>query len=207
MLNIEMLPLGPLQTNAYLLAKPDTGRCVVIDPGMNPQPLIRRIGDMEVEAILLTHAHFDHMGGVDELRKLKRCPVYLHDAEAEWLTNAKLNGSARWSDVTPPLVTDPAEFALDHGMTLKLLGETIRVYYTPGHSPGSVSFHLGGVLFGGDVLFRQSVGRTDLPGGSTRELYDSIHMHLFKLPDETIVYPGHGPKTTIGYEKEHNPYV
>jgi hydroxyacylglutathione hydrolase len=207
MLKVETYSLGPLQTNAYVLYKPDEQRCIIIDPGMNPQPVIRKVKDWEVEAILLTHAHFDHIGGVDELRKLKNCPVYLHDAEAEWLTNPKKNGSTMWSEVTAPISSDPAEYGLDHNMKLKLLGETFKVYHTPGHSPGSVSFHLDNMLFGGDVLFRQSVGRTDLPGGSSRELYNSIQTILFKLDDQTVVYPGHGPRTTIGYEKVNNPHV
>lgn len=206
-LKVEAFPLGPLQTNAYLLTLPDTNRGVVIDPGMNPGPLLKRIGDMEIEAIVLTHAHFDHIGGVDELRRLKGCPVYLHDAEADWLTNPKRNGSTMWPELGGPIATDPAEFALDDRQQLGLLGLTFRVMHTPGHSPGSVSLLYGNHLFGGDVLFRLSVGRTDLPGGNQLELMESIHGKLFELPDETIVYPGHGPKTTIGYEREHNPYV
>lgn len=206
-LRIEGLALGPLQTNAYILSKPEEKRCIVIDPGMNPAALLRKVADMEVEAILLTHAHFDHIGGVDELRKLKGCPVYLHDAEAEWLINPKKNGSAMWPDIGPPIASDPAEYGLDHNQTLNLLGEAIQVLHTPGHSPGSVGYLLGGKLFGGDALFRQSVGRTDLPGGSSRDLYNSIHTVLFKLADDTVVYPGHGPRTTIGFEKEYNPYV
>ncbi|OXM82436.1 MBL fold metallo-hydrolase [Paenibacillus rigui] len=204
---IESFSLGPLGTNAYLLSRPEENKGIIIDPGMNPKPLLKRIEGMDIEAILLTHAHFDHIGGVDEIRKLKGCPVYLHDAEADWLTNANRNGSNRWPELGGPIVTDPAEYALDEGQILKLLGLELRVFHTPGHSPGSVSFLTGPHLFGGDVLFRLSVGRTDLPGGRNEELLDSIHNKLFQLPDETIVYPGHGAKTTIGYEKENNPYV
>lgn len=204
---VESFSLGPLQTNAYLISRPGENKAVVIDPGMNPKPLLKRVADMEIEAILLTHAHFDHIGGVEELRRLKGCPVYLHDAEADWLENPKKNGSARWPDVTPPITTAPAEYGLADGQILTVLGLSFKVFHTPGHSPGSVSLLYGNHLFGGDVLFKLSVGRTDLPGGSQQELLDSIHGKLFELPDDTIVYPGHGPRTSIGFEKENNPYV
>ncbi|MFD1884121.1 MBL fold metallo-hydrolase [Paenibacillus wenxiniae] len=209
MFKIETFSLGPLQTNAYLLVAEDSQRAVVIDPGMNPGSLIRRIEtlQLEIEAILLTHAHFDHMGGVQELRQLVNSPVYLHDLEAEWMTNAKLNGSANWPQVTPPITAEPAEHALDEGQKLELIGHTFTVYHTPGHSPGSVSFLCDKHLFSGDVLFRMGVGRTDLTGGSERQLVDSIRTKLYRFADETIVYPGHGPRTTIGAEKASNPYV
>ncbi|RUT28920.1 MBL fold metallo-hydrolase [Paenibacillus zeisoli] len=207
MLRIESFSLGPLQTNAYLIRGEDDNKAIIIDPGMNPAALVRRIEHLEIEAILLTHAHFDHIGGVDEIRKAKNCPVYLHPLEAEWLINAKLNGSMRWTEVTDPITTAPAEFDLAEGQKLTLVGHEFTVYHTPGHSPGSVSFLSGNDLFSGDVLFKMSVGRTDLPGGRERDLYDSIKGKLFRMPDEVKVYPGHGPKTTIGFEKSNNPYV
>ncbi|MBY0203581.1 glyoxylase-like metal-dependent hydrolase (beta-lactamase superfamily II) [Paenibacillus intestini] len=207
MLNIRTFTLGPLQTNAYLLQGEDPGKAVIVDPGMNPGPLLKAIQDLEIEAILLTHAHFDHIGGVEEIRKLKSCPVYLHDLESDWLTTAKLNGSLNWPQVTPPITANPAEFALDEGQKLQLIGHTFQVYHTPGHSPGSVSLLCENDLFAGDVLFRMGVGRTDLTGGRERDLVDSIQNKLYRFPDEVKVYPGHGPKTTIGYEKQNNPYV
>jgi len=207
MLNIRIFTLGPLQTNAYLLQGEDPQKAVIIDPGMNPAPLVKAIKDLEIEAILLTHAHFDHIGGVEEIRQAKGCPVYLHDLESEWLTTPKLNGSLNWPQVTPPISAEPAEYALAEGQQLKLIGHTFQVYHTPGHSPGSVSLLCGNDLFAGDALFRMGVGRTDLTGGRERDLIDSIQNKLYTLPDEVVVFPGHGPKTTIGYEKQHNPYV
>ncbi|OBR64349.1 metal-binding protein [Paenibacillus oryzae] len=208
-LKVETFTLGPLQTNAYLLSVQDgdTERAVIIDPGMNPARLLTRIAGMKVEAILLTHAHFDHMGGVDETRKAAGCPVYIHDLESDWLTDPRKNGSMRWQDVTPPLSTDEAEYSLADGQRLELLGLTFKVMHTPGHSPGSVSFLHGNHLFSGDVLFKLSVGRTDLPGGREVDLYNSIRSKLYALPPETIVYPGHGGRTTIGFEMANNPYT
>ncbi|GFZ78338.1 hydroxyacylglutathione hydrolase [Paenibacillus marchantiophytorum] len=207
MINIESFVLGPVGTNAYLLSDSEAKKGIIIDPGMNPKSLIKRIADLDIVAILLTHAHFDHIGGVDEIRKLKKCPVYIHDLEADWLMNPKKNGSARWPELGVLIETDPAEFALDEGQTLEFLGIKLKVFHTPGHSPGSVSFLYDKHLFGGDVLFKLSVGRTDLPGGDNNTLLDSIQDKLFLLGDDVVVYPGHGARTTIGFERENNPYV
>lgn len=206
-LSIRSFNLGQLQTNAYLLQGDDPQRAVIIDPGMNPGPLLRAIEPLAIEAILLTHAHFDHIGGVEEIRNAKGCPVYLHPLEQDWLTTPKLNGSLMWPEVSPPISTAPAEYDLAEGQQLDLIGHTFKVLHTPGHSPGSVSFLCGKDLFSGDVLFRQGVGRTDLPGGRERDLYDSIQNKLFVLGDDVTVYSGHGPKTSIGYEKANNPYI
>ncbi|WP_342444790.1 MBL fold metallo-hydrolase [Paenibacillus sp. FSL L8-0638] len=206
-LSIRSFNLGPLQTNAYLLQGDDPKRAVIIDPGMNPGPLLRAIEPLTIEAILLTHAHFDHIGGVEEIRNVKGCPVYLHALEQDWLTSPKLNGSLMWPEASPPISTEPAEYDLAEGQQLNLIGHTFRVFHTPGHSPGSVSFLCGKDLFSGDVLFRQGVGRTDLTGGRERDLYDSIQNKLFPLGDDVTVYSGHGPKTSIGYEKANNPYI
>ncbi|HEX7057429.1 MAG TPA: MBL fold metallo-hydrolase [Bacilli bacterium] len=207
MLNISRIPLGPLATNAYVVSNPNTKKAFVIDPGMASSVLFQAFGDFTVEAVILTHAHFDHIGGLEEVRKRTGAPVYIHEREKDWLNDPELNGSAFWPEVGPQIRCRPADQYLQDGAQLELLGEEFKIFHTPGHSPGSISLYCGDMLFCGDVLFRQSVGRTDLPGGSTQELYDSIHRVLFSLPGEVQVYPGHGPETTIAFEKEHNPYV
>lgn len=207
MIRIESFTLGPLATNAYVLIKETTNEAIVIDPGMNPEPLLQAIEHLDVQAVVLTHAHFDHIGGVDRVRKLKSCPVYVHELEADWLTTPEKNGSLRWPEVTPPIATTAPEYTISHEEDLEWLGVTFKVMHTPGHSPGSISLLYEDHLISGDVLFNLSVGRTDLPEGSSQQLYDSIHQKLFVLDHHTVVHPGHGPETTIGFEKEHNPYV
>ncbi|TVX95471.1 MBL fold metallo-hydrolase [Cohnella terricola] len=207
MLTFQRFALGALQTNAYVVVNADRTSAVVIDPGTADGALMRKLDGLKVEAILLTHAHFDHIGGVDHLRRKYGCPVYLHSAEKDWLTDAGKNGSARWADVTPPITTDLPDHELADGQELTFVGETFLVKHTPGHSPGSVSFLVGDLLFAGDALFRRSIGRTDLPGGSQDQLSRSIREKLYSLPDEVLVLPGHGPETTIGEERRENPYV
>ncbi|MFQ3542785.1 MBL fold metallo-hydrolase [Halobacillus rhizosphaerae] len=205
MIKISRLPLGPMATNAYIIY--ENKKALVIDPGGDFAKLHQFLTDKElqVEAILLTHAHFDHIGAVDETRKMYHAPVYLHEAEKDWLMNPELNGSGLFQ--VGEITAAPA----DHYFTLgeNQIGDfSFEVRHTPGHSPGSISLVFSNQRFtvAGDTLFQRGMGRTDLPGGSREELEQSIHDHLFSLRNDMRIYPGHGKPTTIGEEKAENPF-
>lgn len=208
MLEIRTYPLGPIQTNCYLVLN-DERECLVIDPGEEGDRIINEIKKSEVRplAILLTHAHFDHIGAVDRVRNYFDIPVHIHETEGDWLGNPDLNGSSRYPGI--PLVKNKeADYFLGEG-ELKIGSFVLEARHTPGHSPGSVSFIFeeAKIAVVGDTLFKGSIGRTDLPGGDTTTLLQSIHDKLLTLDDEFIVYPGHGPSTTPGEEKNMNPFL
>lgn len=207
-MKLWMQPLGPIQTNGYVLSN-DKGEGIIIDPGMNPASMIAHVKDLDIVAILLTHAHFDHIGGLEEVREATKAPVYIHDLEQDWLLDADKNGSTRWPMVTDPIVCQPRNQALSDGQILELVGFSLKVLHTPGHSPGSVSFYFEkeNILLAGDTLFAASIGRTDLPGGDHETLLRSIRNKILELPEETKVYPGHGPETTIESEMTFNPFI
>lgn len=206
-MQIYSYPLGALQTNSYLIVNDKTGEGIIIDAGGEPEVLLKQAKDVEIKAILLTHAHFDHIAGLNEVREATKAPVYIHPVEQEWLTNPDLNGSSRWPTLGAKTICEKAEVELQEGQELELAGFQILVFHTPGHTPGGVTFVIDEHAFCGDTLFAGSIGRTDLPGGNYEQLILSIQDKLMILPDETVCYPGHGPKTTIGREKMSNPFI
>lgn len=209
-MQVETFVLGGFQTNAFVVHKGTSSpACVVIDAGLSAQPMIAYLqrSGLRPEAVLLTHGHADHIEGVRLLREhFPDVEVVIHKADAVLLGDPMANVSAM---VGMPLTIEPAEVVLEAEGAITYAGLTFHVLHTPGHTPGGVCFYCSdqNVVFVGDTLFAGSIGRTDFPGGNTQQLLESIHRKLFTLPDETIVYNGHGPKTTIGQEKRHNPFL
>lgn len=194
-------PLGPVQANCYVVI--EEGRALLIDPGDTFDGLdsILKRNDAKLEAVLLTHAHFDHIGGLDALLEKYKVDVYMNPLEFSFLSNASLNGSASFGGF---LETQAVPKAVHDGSNV-IGGFEVTAITLPGHTVGSTVYIIDNMLFSGDVLFQGSVGRTDLPTGSWSEMQSSIEK-LKQLPDSMIVYPGHGPATTIGQEKSWNPY-
>ncbi|MBL5766053.1 MBL fold metallo-hydrolase [Heyndrickxia sporothermodurans] len=205
----QRIPLGILQTNCYLLSN-ENKECIVIDPGEEGEKLQSIINAQKLKpiAILLTHAHFDHIGAVDMIRDTYHIPVYVHKKEAAWLSDPALNGSERFM-MGKAVRQEPADHLIDQELKLSIGSFSFDVFETPGHSPGSISFYVKelNVVFSGDALFQNSVGRTDLPGGNHQQLISSIKNKLFALPDVTMVLSGHGPETIIDHEKRNNPFL
>lgn len=202
-------PLGIVQANCYVVEN-EKKEAVLIDPGGEGERLIAIAESQSLNplAILLTHAHFDHIAAVDELRNKWRIPVYLHHAERDWLADPEKNASASLPGVYKTVISPPDEIINGEGQ-LNIGSFSFQIIETPGHSPGSVSFYNQeeGIVFSGDALFAGSIGRTDLYGGDHEQLMSSIIDKLIVLPDHVIVASGHGPETTIGAEKRSNPFL
>jgi len=204
---IRTVSVGITQTNCYVVGCEETQEGVVIDPGGHPQRILEAIEEsgLTVRYVLNTHCHFDHMGANAEIVAATGAPLALHPAELPIL---QARGGASWFGVIVK-ESPPPDVELEPGQVLEVGTLRFQVLHTPGHSPGSVTFYLEeeGVAFDGDVIFQMGVGRVDLPGGDGGTLVRSIREVLFALPDETVLYPGHGPKTTVGQEERSNPWV
>ncbi len=207
-LQIHTIVSQPFAENTYLVWLPDRSDVLVIDPGLEPELILDFLRERELTpaAILNTHGHADHIGGNEALKAaFPDAPLVIGVNEAHLLTDADANLSAPFG---MPVVSPPADQTVVEGEVIDFAGIPLEVREIPGHSPGHVVFiHNGATVFGGDVLFRGSVGRTDFPGGSSATLFAGIRAKLFTLPDHTVVYPGHGPATTTGHEKRTNPFV
>ncbi|API88705.1 MBL fold metallo-hydrolase [Marinilactibacillus sp. 15R] len=205
MIQVRQIVTGTIEENCYIVYKDN--KALIIDPGDETSKIKNEIEELEVQpiAILLTHAHFDHIGSLEDIRVDYDIPVYVSPEEKDWLGDPIANLSFN----NPFTVTaNPAEQLFAPVQKLTIDEFTFEVVPTPGHSPGSVSFifHENHFVISGDALFRGSVGRTDLPGSQPEVLLDGIRKYLFSLPDDYTVYPGHGRDTTIGNEKHTNPY-
>lgn len=206
-MRIEKKLLGAIQTNTYVVINEETKEAFVVDPAANKEAFIQsfEVEGYDLKAILLTHGHYDHVGGVEALIEKYQCPLYALEQEAETLSNPNVNLSYQMRNK----ISIESYTPLIDGQEIEVAGIKIDVLATPGHTTGGVCYYVAenGVLFSGDTLFAESVGRTDLPGGSYDALVRSINEKLLVLPEDTIVYPGHMSETTIEHEKTYNPYI
>ncbi|MCL2559927.1 MAG: MBL fold metallo-hydrolase [Turicibacter sp.] len=205
---IYPMPVGDVQANCYIVSVDE--KALIVDPGDEAAKIIQYLATKQLEpvAILMTHGHFDHIGALKEVQAKYEIPVYAHKDEEEYFTNAGYNLS--WKAGRPPIeIRDLSKFTfIQEDQDIELLGQEIAVRHVPGHSLGSAAFYFkaAGIVISGDALFKGSIGRTDLIHGNFDQLITSIKTKLFTLPDDTIVYSGHGEATTIGDEKRMNPF-
>jgi glyoxylase-like metal-dependent hydrolase (beta-lactamase superfamily II) len=205
--SLQSLRVGMIQTNCYLLGDNETGKMVVIDPGGEGDRIVKAVknGKWTLSAIINTHGHFDHTSANGAVKKHSGAKVYIHKEDAEFLLNPDLNGS---SFMPEHIVCSKADVLLEDGEEIKIGALTLKVIHTPGHTPGGISLYCKDldIMFTGDTLFRGDIGRTDLAGGSEEEIAKSLSLYK-KYPAQTIIYPGHGPKSTLKEEFENNQYL
>jgi hydroxyacylglutathione hydrolase len=204
----ESFPVGPLQCNCTVLGDEASGEAMVVDPGDNiPQILaILARHKLTLKQIVVTHGHIDHVGGAMRLKRATGAPILLNQNDLPLL--AMMDEQAGWLGIEMPEVAPP-DVSAEDGMVAGIAGHAAHILHTPGHTQGSICLHFAqdNLLLAGDTLFAGSIGRTDLPGGDGRQILRSIHDRVLTLPEETRVVPGHGPATTIGEERESNPFL
>lgn len=203
---LEKIPAGVLAVNCYIIGDEKSSRAAVIDPGGDADKILQVLEDngYELDYIILTHAHGDHIGGAQQLQDITKVPIYIHQDDLYILQDKSKNYSALMAMPGVEIHTDKL---LKDGDSLPLGNETLNIIHTPGHSPGGICILVDNLLFTGDTLFSNSIGRTDLEGGDHEELIQSIKTKLFVLDDDILVLPGHGPASRIGIEKLTNRYV
>ena len=204
-MKIEWRTVGAFQENSYLIVDPSTQRAALVDPGAEPDQLVEmvRLSRATLEAIWLTHAHIDHIGAIAPIKRIWDLPVYLHPADRPLFDRGAVQAAVYGLPFEQPPAPDRE---LAEGDLLTLGALRFDVLHVPGHAPGHVVFVAGGHLIGGDLLFAGSIGRTDLPLADPDRMMESLE-RIITLPDETIVYPGHGPTTAIGRERATNPFL
>jgi glyoxylase-like metal-dependent hydrolase (beta-lactamase superfamily II) len=205
-MKIETIVVGPLQVNCYLLICEETGKAAVIDPGADAELIMQSVqrAGCDVVMIINTHGHFDHIGANKKIKDATGAELLIHADDVKMLEQAAVHASVYGLSFEESPMPDRL---ISEGAPLSVGNLDIQILHVPGHSPGSVCLHVGNNLIVGDVLFAESIGRTDLPGGDHDLLIRGIREKVLVLADETVVYPGHGPETSIGHEKSSNPFV